>query len=78
MVDTLIHLLKNVGSSIYVYCTDFTINLANLTGTSYYEINFFFFCVLFPILVLVLPVTAIVLKFRLKHLKSRIQHTNPT
>lgn len=29
---------------VYVYCTDFIINLANLTNTSYYEVNAFVFC----------------------------------
>ncbi len=29
---------------VYVYCTDFIINLANLTHTSYYEVNAFIFC----------------------------------
>ena len=60
-----------IGGVVYAYCTDFTINLANLTGTSYYEINFFFFCVLFPFLIIVLPVIALFLKFRLRSLKKR-------
>jgi hypothetical protein len=37
---------------VYVYCTDFIINLANLCGLSYYEINLFMFCILYPILLL--------------------------
>lgn len=36
----------------YVYCTDFIINLANLSGSSYYEINLFVFCILYPVLLL--------------------------
>jgi len=63
--------LKAVGGNLYVYCTDFTINLANLTGTSYYEVNFFFFCVLFPFLLVVLPMIAMVLKYRLKQLQQK-------
>ena len=35
---------------LYNYCTDFVINLANLAHLSYYEINFIFFCVLYPVL----------------------------
>lgn len=35
----------NLVDFVYNYCTDYIINLANLTGLSYYEINaiFFFF-----------------------------------
>jgi len=36
--------------AVYVYCTDFIINVANLTGLSYYEINFVLFCVVYPLL----------------------------
>ena len=68
--------LKAVGGHLYVYCTDFTINLANLTGTSYYEVNFFFFCVLFPFLLVVLPIIALVLKYRLKRLQQKEMTSN--
>ncbi|WP_344713648.1 hypothetical protein [Winogradskyella damuponensis] len=67
-IDSLIDWMIYVGGNLYVYCTDFTINLANLTGTSYYEVNFFFFCILFPFLLVVLPIMAIVLRFRLQQL----------
>jgi hypothetical protein len=33
---------------IYSYCTDFVINMANITNLSYYEINFLIFVILFP------------------------------
>jgi len=33
---------------LYVYCTDFVINLANLLNLSYYEVNFITFCLLYP------------------------------
>jgi hypothetical protein len=48
-MSSLIHLFK----ALYAYCTDFVINVANLTGLSYYEINFIIFIVLFiqPLLV---------------------------
>ena len=36
--------------SLYVYCTDFCISAANLTGLSYYEVNFILFCVAYPLL----------------------------
>ncbi|MFN9596273.1 MAG: hypothetical protein ACK560_05735 [Bacteroidota bacterium] len=34
--------------AVYNYCTDFVINVANLTGTSYYEVNSAIFCLLWP------------------------------
>ena len=51
---------------LYVYCTDFCIHLANLTGTSYYEVNLFFFCVVYPVLAAVLPMGYVVQRWRLK------------
>jgi hypothetical protein len=38
---------------LYAYCTDFTINLANITGLSYYEVNFFIFILLYPLLIII-------------------------
>ncbi len=38
--------------SIYVYCTDFIINLAHLFSISYYEVNFFVFCIIYPLFLL--------------------------
>lgn len=64
--------LANIVIELYMYCTDFTINLANLTGTSYYEVNFFFFCVLYPLLLTTLPLTAIYLKLKLRKLKQQV------
>ena len=40
---------KLIGE-IYVYCTDFIINLANIFNLSYYEINAIIFCFLYPLL----------------------------
>lgn len=79
-LNSIFEILMRIGGSVYVYCTDFTINLANLTNTSYYEVNFFFFCVLFPLLIFVLPVIAIYLKLKLKRLKRKyeIKHRNNT
>jgi len=34
---------------IYNYCTDFVINVANITNLSYYEVNYLFFLVLYPL-----------------------------
>ena len=64
--------LSEVVNESYVYCTDFVINLANLTDTSYYEVNFFLFCVLYPFLLLLLPTIALYLKLKL----HRIHNTN--
>ena len=62
--------LSEVVNKSYVYCTDFVINLANLTDTSYYEVNFFLFCVLYPFLLLLLPTIAFYLKLKLHKLKE--------
>jgi hypothetical protein len=67
---TILDIIADLGMGIYAYCTDFTINIANLTNTSYYEVNFFLFCVLFPVLLITLPCTAFFLKFKLKKLKQ--------
>ena len=40
---------KLIGE-IYVYCTDFILNLANIFNLSYYEINAIIFCFLYPLL----------------------------
>ena len=64
--------LSEVVNKSYVYCTDFVINLANLTDTSYYEVNFFLFCVLYPFLLLLLPTIALYLKLKL----HRVRNTN--
>jgi len=41
--------LKDLVLSLYMYCTDFCISAANLTGLSYYEVNFYIFCVAYPL-----------------------------
>jgi hypothetical protein len=56
----------DVINTIYVYCTYCVINLANLTGLSYYEINFFLFCIGYPLLLIGSIVLLILQKFRLK------------
>jgi hypothetical protein len=37
---------------LYAYCTDFVINISNLLNLSYYEVNFFVFCILYPGLII--------------------------
>lgn len=55
---------------LYVYCTDFIINLANLSGLAYYEINFIIFCLLFPLLTLFLGVLYGVQCWRLRSIRN--------
>lgn len=46
-MSTLIELVK-FAMWFYAYCTDFLINLANITNLSYYEINFIIFILIYP------------------------------
>lgn len=46
--------LQDLISFIYAYCTDFVINLANLLDLSYYEVNAIIFCVIWPLVTIVL------------------------
>lgn len=61
----IIHLFK----ALYAYCTDFVINLANLLGLSYYEVNFVFFVILYPLIFIVSLAIFIIQKNRLSTLK---------
>ena len=54
---------------LYNYCTDFIINVANLLGLSYYEVNAFVFCLLYPLLIFVLVSIFIFQKRKLKQLR---------
>jgi len=64
-----------LGAFVYGYCTDFVINLANLLGLSYYEINAFFFVLLWPAvtvgLLLVNAYQSICLKLRGRNAVSK-------
>ncbi len=55
---------------IYNYCTDFIINLANITNLSYYEINFILFCILYPLLAIGLPLLLIIQKIKIGRLQK--------
>lgn len=55
---------------IYTYCTDFTINIANILNLSYYEVNFILFCVLYPLMIFSVLSLYIIQKIRLKKLKK--------
>lgn len=65
----MIETLEGIVNSIYVYCTDFVINLANLTGLSYVEVNAIIFCFLWPVITLVLLGSIIWQRRKLKRLK---------
>jgi hypothetical protein len=55
---------------IYNYCTDFVINLANITHLSYYEINFILFCILYPLLAIGLSLLLIIQKIKIGRLQK--------
>lgn len=54
---------------LYMYCTDFTINIANLFSISYYDVNAMIFCVLWPVITIILTSIYIIQKIRLRRLK---------
>ena len=66
-MDKLIELVNLV----YVYCTDFIISLANLLHLSYYEMNTLFFCIVYPMGLVLLLVIFAWQKSRLKKLQKR-------
>ena len=59
---------------IFVYCTDFIINLTNLLGVSYYEVNALFFVIIWPLLTIALVVLNISQRRMLKkQIKKQIR-----
>lgn len=58
---------------IYVYCTDFVINLANVLQLSYYEINALLFCLLYPFLLTGLSGAWLVQRYRLNKWKRKLR-----
>jgi hypothetical protein len=52
--------MSDLFEVIYVYCTDFTIFLANILGVSYEDSNALLFCVLWPIITLFLVLLLLV------------------
>jgi hypothetical protein len=57
--------LFKLATIVYIYCTDFVINLANLFSVSYYEINALIFCILWPAITVILLTICIMQKIRL-------------
>ena len=64
--------MERLINEIYVYCTDFIINLANILDLSYYEINAIIFCFLYPILIVGLTVIYLLQKRRWNKLKANL------
>lgn len=60
----------DIVNSVYAYCTDFVINIANILGVSYYEVNTFIFVFLYPILVVGLTCLFVIQILRFKHKKN--------
>lgn len=58
-------------NEIYVYCTDFVINLANILDLSYYEINTLIFCIIYPLLLFGLTAIYLIQKRRLKKIADK-------
>lgn len=59
--------LIKIGNVVYAYCTDFIINLANLLGLSYYEVNAIIFCFIYPIFIFILTTIFLFQKRRLNN-----------
>lgn len=60
---------------IFDICVHFLENLASLTGLTYKQINVWIFCIIWPILTLILIVANIVLYARIRVYKKRITGT---
>jgi hypothetical protein len=54
------------GIYLYIYCTDFVLNLANILSLSYYEVNFIIFCVLYPLALILSFIIYVALVVRIK------------
>ncbi|MCB0634676.1 MAG: hypothetical protein R2824_13465 [Saprospiraceae bacterium] len=68
--------MEHLINAIYVYCTDFIINLANIFDLSYYEINTLLFCMLYPLLTVGLTAVYLIQLKRLKKIRTerKINH----
>jgi hypothetical protein len=67
----MMELLLFIFKVLYAYCTDFVINLANISGTSYYEVNFVIFVIIYPLFLILAPTVFIIQKLRLSKLKEK-------
>lgn len=57
--------ISKVVSYVYAYGTDFVINVANITGLSYYEVNAIIFCIFWPVVTLGIGFMYLHLRYRL-------------
>jgi hypothetical protein len=73
-MNNLIHLFNE----FYNYCTDFIINLSNITKLSYYEVNFIIFIILYPLFLIVSPLVFFYQKARLRNIKKQHIATTKT
>jgi hypothetical protein len=48
--------MREIIDSVYVYCTDFTIFLANMFGITYEDSNALIFCIVWPVFTILLIV----------------------
>ena len=62
-------ILAKIVLAIYCYCTDFVINLANLLSISYYDVNAIIFCILWPMITILLILIYLIQNIRLIRLK---------
>ncbi len=63
-------ILLNLIRKLFVYCVDFIINLAHISGLSYYEVNALIFVLLWPLLTLALLLAVGFRGFRIYLLKN--------
>lgn len=73
-MNSFLKILVVIFGSMYAYCTDFIINLSNLFGVSYYEMNFMLFIVLFPLVFLATVVYYSIQRKRLRVCEGRQHH----
>ncbi len=59
---------------VYIYGTDFIINLANILNLSYYEINTLIFCFLYPLIIIGLILIFIIQKKRWNRLIGELEN----
>ena len=60
----------DIVNFVYAYCTDFVINIANILGVSYYEVNTFIFVILYPLLLVGLTCLFVIQILRLRYWKK--------
>ncbi len=56
---------------IFNYCTDFVINVSNIFHLSYYEINALIFCIVWPLVTVILFLLYILQLSKLKKLRQK-------